>query len=131
MTIMKKPPVGRPTASRQSLQFKQNGPLNSPKPAATQGRLHPLWIGGRTAARALLAQAITGKLTLLDGKTGRPRVTVDIQKAAKLAVREDRRKGPLFVKHVPWSQKVRQTVEGEAYSREDGRKRYPKRCGAE
>jgi hypothetical protein len=36
------------------------------------------------AARALLARDITGKLTLLDGKTGRPRTVVGIEKAAKL-----------------------------------------------
>jgi hypothetical protein len=58
-------------------------------------RLHPKWVGGRDgyhysvicrgelivdrsrdpecdAARALLARGITGKLTMLDGKTGRP-----------------------------------------------------------
>ena len=36
------------------------------------------------AARALLAQGITGKLTLCDGKTGRPRTIIDIEKAARL-----------------------------------------------
>lgn len=74
-------------------------------------RLHPRWVGGRDgyrysvlfdgnllvdrsrdpecdAARALLAKGITGKLTLLDGKTGRPRTIVDIEKAAKLTVEE-------------------------------------------
>jgi hypothetical protein len=35
------------------------------------------------AARALLAKGITGKLTLLDGKTGRPRLTLDIEKCAE------------------------------------------------
>ena len=36
------------------------------------------------AARALLVQGITGKLTLCDGKTGIPRTIIDIEKAAKL-----------------------------------------------
>jgi hypothetical protein len=43
------------------------------------------------AARALLARGVTGRLTLLDGKTGRPRTILDIEKAAGLTVRE----GPL------------------------------------
>ena len=82
-------------------------------------RIHPHWVGadgylysviydGRLlversrdpecdAARALVARGVTGKLTLLDGKTGKPRTIIDIEKAAKLTVREDRRKGPLFV----------------------------------
>jgi hypothetical protein len=77
-------------------------------------RLHPKWVGGRDgyrysvicrgelivdrsrdpecdAARALLARGITGKLTLLDGKTGKPRIIVDIEKCAGLTVKE----GPL------------------------------------
>jgi len=36
------------------------------------------------AARALLAQGITGKVTLCDGKTGIPRTIIDIEKAARL-----------------------------------------------
>ena len=43
------------------------------------------------AARALLAKGITGTLTLLDGKTGRPRIVIDIERLAKLCVKE----GPL------------------------------------
>ena len=43
------------------------------------------------AARAVLAKGITGKLTILDGKTGTPRLIIDIQKAARLCVKE----GPL------------------------------------
>ena len=34
------------------------------------------------AARALLAKGFSGKFTLLDGKTGKPRMIVDIEKAA-------------------------------------------------
>src|SRR5262245_56039520 len=82
-------------------------------------RLHPVWVGGRDgyrysvlfegkllversrdpecdAARALVAKGITGKLTLLDGKTGTPRTIIDIQRAARLCVKE----GPLrFAPH--------------------------------
>ena len=36
------------------------------------------------AARTLLVQGFTGKLTLCDGKTGIPRTIIDIEKAAKL-----------------------------------------------
>jgi len=78
-----------------------------------KARLHPIWvpeIGYRysvifrgkllvkrsrdpecDAARALLAKGITGKLTLLDGKTSKPRTIIDIEAVAKLCVRE----GPL------------------------------------
>jgi hypothetical protein len=38
-----------------------------------------------------LAKGITGKLTLLDGKTGRPRTVIDIERAALLCAKE----GPL------------------------------------
>ena len=40
------------------------------------------------AARALLALGITGKLTTLDGKTGKPRIMIDIEKAAFLTTEE-------------------------------------------
>jgi hypothetical protein len=78
-----------------------------------KARLHPIWVpkvGYRysaifegkllverssnpecDAARALLAKGITGKLTLLDGKTGRPRIIIEIEQAARLCVKE----GPL------------------------------------
>jgi hypothetical protein len=77
-----------------------------------RARLHPIWTtaGYRysvvfdgdllversrdpecDAARALMAKGITGKLTLLDGKTGKPRTVVDIERAAHLCVKE----GPL------------------------------------
>jgi hypothetical protein len=47
------------------------------------------------AARALVAQGITGKLTLCDGKTGIPRTIVDIEKAARLTT-EEGPNGPHF-----------------------------------
>jgi hypothetical protein len=40
------------------------------------------------AARALKAKGITGNLIMLDGKTGKPRYTVSIEKAAGLTVEE-------------------------------------------
>ena len=75
-----------------------------------KARLHPIWVptGGYRysvifrgkllversrdpecdAARALVAEGITGKLTLLDGKTGKPRTIIDIEKAARLTAEE-------------------------------------------
>ena len=84
-------------------------------------RLHPKWVGKRDgyrysvicrgelivdrsrdpecdAARALLARGCTGKLTMLDGKTGRPRTIVDIERAAHLTT-EEGPWGPRFVKY--------------------------------
>ena len=43
------------------------------------------------AARVLLARGHTGTLHMLDGKTGEPRTIIDIEKAARLCVKE----GPL------------------------------------
>jgi hypothetical protein len=85
-----------------------------------KARLHPIWIPkvgyrwsvvfrrkllvGRSrdpecdAARALLAKGFTGKLTLLDGKTGKPRTIIDIERAARLRTEEGPR-GPRFVKY--------------------------------
>jgi len=50
------------------------------------------------AARALLAQGFTGKLTLCDGKTGIPRTIIDIEKAAKLRAVETAN-APRFRRH--------------------------------
>jgi hypothetical protein len=70
---------------------------------ALKARLHPHWVGGEAgyfysvvcddkllversrnpecdAARALIAQGITGKLILCDGKTGKPRTMIDIER---------------------------------------------------
>ena len=88
----------------------------------TQARLHPHWVGGRAgyvysvlfhgkllvgrsrdpecdAARALLAKGITRELTMLDGKTGRPRMIINIEKAAKITVTEEARAGLRFRKY--------------------------------
>jgi hypothetical protein len=86
-----------------------------------RARLHARWIGGRTgyvysvlfdgkllvdrsrdpdcdSARALVARGITGKLVMLDGKTGIPRTIIDVEKAAKLTT-EETAKGPRFRKY--------------------------------
>jgi hypothetical protein len=85
-----------------------------------KARLHPIWMpkvgyrysvifrGKRLAkrsrdpechaARALLAMGITGKLAMLDGKTGIPRTILDIDKTARLTTEEGPR-GPRFVKY--------------------------------
>ena len=101
-----------------------------------KARLRPRWVGGRTgylysvifggkliversrdpecdAARALLAQGITGELTLLDCKTGKPRVIIDIEKAARLTVEE--------TGSMPRFRKYRQRGGSEAYSPEKGK----------
>jgi hypothetical protein len=98
-----------------------------------RARLHPHWVGGREgyrysvlfegkllldrsrdpeceAARALLAKGIRGKLTMLDGKSGRPRTIIDIEKAARLTVEE--------TGGVPRFRKHRQRHGSERYSPE-------------
>jgi hypothetical protein len=85
-----------------------------PQANPLKARVHPHWAGGRAgyvysiiydgellvdrspapegdAARALLARGITGRLTLLDGKTGRPRIAFNSEKMARLCAKE----GPL------------------------------------
>jgi hypothetical protein len=50
-------------------------------------------------ARALLARGITGTLTMLDGKTGRPRyIIIDIEDAARRTTEE----GPHGVRFVKY-----------------------------
>jgi len=65
-------------------------------------------------ARALLARGITGTVTILDGNTGKPRTFVNIEKAARLTVREDRADGPRFVKWRPMPQIARERCEGRS-----------------
>ena len=65
-------------------------------------------------ARALLAKSNAGKVTVVDGVTGKPRSIIDIEKAAKLTVREDRRRGPVFVNWRPLPETLRQSDEGRA-----------------
>ena len=81
---------------------------HNPSLGSLQARLHTLWTGGRDgyrysvifraecivsrsrdpetdATRALLAKGVTGRITLLDGKTGKPRTVIDIELAASSA----------------------------------------------
>ena len=44
-------------------------------------------------ARALLARGLTGKVTMLDANTGKPRTVIDIAKAAELCASEESRDG--------------------------------------
>ena len=126
--------TGSPQVSKPSNQY--------PPAVMVQARIHPHWIGGRSgyawsvlyegellvsrsttpefdAARALLAKGVTGKLTLLDGKTGRPRLTLDIEKCAKLTVRDDRRRGPCFVKWTPMPSDALERDEGASSAGEE------------
>jgi hypothetical protein len=73
------------------------------------------------AARVPLARGIEGALSMIDGVTGKPRTIIDIEKAAKLTVREGNRQSPMFAKWRPFDVKsVRATssrgsnCEGEA-----------------
>jgi hypothetical protein len=49
------------------------------------------------AARVMLARGVTGKLTIVDAATGRPRTVVNIEKAAKVNATE----GPYGPKFKP------------------------------
>ena len=60
-----------------------------------------------------MAQGITGRLTMCDGKTGVPRAVIDIEKAAKLRTVEESVKGLRFKPY-------REMGSGEGYSLEDG-----------
>ena len=98
---------------------KRGAPMTIPTTITGMARLHPHWVGGEAgyvysviydgkllversrdpecdAARALLAKGITGKLTLLDGKTGKSRTVIDIEKAGKLRVAEESNNGLRF-----------------------------------
>ncbi len=53
-------------------------------------------------ARALLARGVTGSVKVIDGETGKHRVTIlSIERAARYAVGEGRRSGPRRVKWKP------------------------------
>ena len=99
-----------------------------------KARLHPHWVGGEAgyvysviydgkllverscdpecdAARALVLQGIAGKLSLCDGKTGKPRTIIDIERAAKLTVEE--------AAGAPRFRKYRERGGSEGYSPEE------------
>ena len=68
------------------------------------------------AARALLAKGITGKLTMLDGKSGMPRTVIDIERAAQLCVKE----GPL--RFAPYENRPDRSLAAETDEAEGGRR---------
>ena len=51
-------------------------------------------------ARALLARGMTGKVTLFDGITGKPRTIINIEAAAKLSTSEPSARRARFVPYV-------------------------------
>jgi len=55
------------------------------------------------AARVLLDRGLTGSLAIVDAVTGKKRITVNIEAAAKLTVAESRRHSPRFVKWKPYA----------------------------
>jgi hypothetical protein len=96
--------------------------------------LFPIWAGGKAGylynvtldgdlilersrdpacdlARVLLTRGITGNVTLHDGKTGKPRIQINVEKAAKVYVNDDRR-------HLRF-EKYRETVGYAGYSPEE------------
>ena len=52
-------------------------------------------------ARVLLSRSINGVVTVFDAITGKPRTSVNIEKAARFTVLETRRRGPRFIKWRP------------------------------
>jgi hypothetical protein len=77
------------------------------------------------AARVLLAMGITGALTMLDGKTGKPRTIIDIEKAAKLTVLENERSGPRFISWRPRPQIGAETIAVPATAAEQAKEPSP------
>ena len=65
-------------------------------------------------ARALLARGLTGKVTMLDAKTGKPRTVIDIAKAAELCVSEESRDGLRIRKYRGSPDSTPPTAEDEA-----------------
>ena len=64
--------------------------------------------------RALLARGLTGKVTMLDAKTGKPRTVIDIAKAAELCVSEESRDGLRIRKYRGSPDSTPPTAEDEA-----------------
>jgi hypothetical protein len=56
------------------------------------------------AARALLARGVSGRFRTMDFATGKPRMIVDIAKAARLSVIERDDRGPVAVAHHPMTE---------------------------
>jgi hypothetical protein len=88
------PDAHRTSASHQAQEGRRGLFCDLPRQAPSRAFKEPEF----DAARALLAKGITGKLTLLDGKTGKPRIVIDIEQLAHLTV-EEGPNGPRFVKY--------------------------------
>ena len=54
------------------------------------------------ACRVLLARSLTGTLVLADAVTGKNRLSLDIERGAKLTVREDQNRAPRLAKWKPF-----------------------------
>jgi len=54
------------------------------------------------ACRVLLARSLTGTLVLADAVTGKNRLSLDIERGAKLTVREDQNRAPRPAKWKPF-----------------------------
>ena len=57
------------------------------------------------ACRVLLARSHTGTLVLADAVTGKNRLSLDIERGAKLTVREDQNRAPRLAKWKPFDRK--------------------------
>jgi hypothetical protein len=55
-------------------------------------------------ARALLARGVGGRFRTIDFATGRPRMVVDVEKAARLTIIERDDRGPVAVAHHPMTE---------------------------
>jgi hypothetical protein len=75
------------------------------------------------AARAMLTKGITGILTMLDGKTGKPRTIIDIERAARLCVKE----GPLRFTAKESRPEAPQTAESDRAAEIQGWRRFGRR----
>ena len=54
------------------------------------------------ACRVLLARGLTGTLVLADAVTGKDRLSLDIERGAKLTVREDQNRAPRLAEWKPF-----------------------------
>jgi ribosomal protein S14 len=52
-------------------------------------------------ARALLKRSFTGKIAIMDSRTGKHRSTIDVEGLARLTVRETAAEGPRFIRWKP------------------------------
>jgi hypothetical protein len=98
---------GRPFSDRYSLTF-HGREIASGRNAELDG------------ARWLSAHGFRGWVFIVDGRTRKPRLFLDIERAARLTVIENRTTGPRFARWVPF----------KAFLRDDGRVPSPERVKA-